>query len=182
LTVLSAEKRKEFSNIMLSIHAAERKEACEEGTAKPESSLEREVSEIRYRLLNLVEDLVLRPDRPRSAAAAAAILAREREEQTRHHNDAAPSLSSSPNAERRTLSSWLMADDAAADQEIEEAIRASLQEFNVANSPAATILEQVEQQQRRDDAPREWACPACTYMNARGWRCAMCRTPRASTL
>lgn len=59
-----------------------------------------------------------------------------------------------------------------ADADMEEAIQASLAEYAVSRSPRSAAEEAL------DEVIGDWACSACTYVNAEGRRCAMCGTAR----
>jgi hypothetical protein len=209
LTRVAAEKRKEFSNTMLSLHMAERKELDEQST-KPDMELGGEVQGFLYRLQSLREDVLHRDDRLRTASARApaallhrrigsndtdVAIATDADAPPRVARDAAR-LSEyrrghSSDTDRAIVGSMAasVTDDAypsvtgftaASDDALEEAIRASLQEFNAVTSPAASILDQVQRQEEDEmNAPQEWSCVACTFMNTSGRRCAMCRTRRA---
>jgi hypothetical protein len=203
LTRVAAEKRKEFSNTMLSIHMAERKELDEQRT-KPEVELGGDVEGFLHRLQSLREGVLQYDDRPRPPAPlphrrvgsndtdiaiasnvdpprrTARATGRLREHHRGSSNDTDRAVDGGMSASITDDAYPSVANfTAASDDALEEAIRASLQEFNAVTSPAASILEQVQRQEEDTNAPQEWSCVACTFVNARGRRCAMCNTRRA---
>jgi len=57
----------------------------------------------------------------------------------------------------------------------DEAIRESLEGYLAAVSAASGLLDYTSDD---DEADSDWACGACTYVNAGGRQCEMCGTPR----
>ena len=59
---------------------------------------------------------------------------------------------------------------------IEEAIRASLQDFMSSTSPLHALQQELSHSDSDDGL--DWACALCTYVNSTGRHCAMCGTRR----
>lgn len=191
---------------MLSVHMAERKELKEQ-EGRPEMDLGEKVQGLLYRLQSLREEVLHREDRPQAAAREPPTLLHRRTSSNDTDVAVAADANAPPRRTRSTArlrehrrgnssdtdraigGSASVTEDgspfvsdfmAASDDALEEAIRASLQEFNAVTSPAASILEQVQHQEDGGNATQEWACVACTFVNTSGRRCAMCRTRRAA--
>lgn len=152
LTAATAEKRKEFSNLMVTILAKEKKRMEKEG-AYSGTFLASGKKKNRDRKITLpLENL----DGP--------ILS---------DDDGTELPGSTSNNSDNAI------DDENSKEEIEAAIRASLARF-MANTGELDVLN-VESDNGESDAEHtqgDWSCSACTYVNSQGTRCAMCGTGR----
>lgn len=147
LTVVASEKRKEFSNVMIGILVAEQQEEEEE----TEGSGKEKKSRSQRRLIpGLLDDIVA--------------VARD-----------VPTLTGTPNEVDESSEETARPLSQAEDNEMEEAIRASLEAF-VATMDHQEMVD--ESDRMMEELTSDWACSACTYMNSGGRRCAMCGTGR----
>jgi len=165
LTAITAEKRKDFSNIMIRIHVQEMREA--QGIDdKQDSKKKKRKKSSRRRMRGILDDftLSLATNQPTIEAATGA---------------AAAGTDTSDGGGEADTPTFATAVNSALENEFEEAIRASLQDFmaSVGNRPAGGAEGDGE---GNDEEDTDWACSACTYMNSRGRVCEMCGTTRAS--
>jgi hypothetical protein len=126
LTAVTAEKRKEFSNVMINILLEEQKDANRE-----------KKKEMRGAATQLAGGGL----------------------------DTIVGLASRVNVDR--LVSRTESDES------DDAVRESLQEF-LTNTGSGFLYEYTSDED--EDAYADWACSACTYVNAGGRRCDMCGT------
>lgn len=151
LTAATAEKRKEFSNLMVTILAKEQKRIRKEEADTKRAfrtnwkrNPRRENTDLS---LEDLDELILSYD----------------------GGSALPgSIGSSDNA----------IGDESSKEEIEAAIRASLARFMINTGELDVLNVDSDDGEDAKDTRGEWSCCACTYINCQGFRCAMCGTTR----
>jgi hypothetical protein len=137
LTTATSEKRRAFSNLMLTILVNERK--TQDGSSSDVLARWKKKSRPKKRLPSGILDSIV------------GVAAADNDDEN-NNGDRGSSTES----------------DGETAGELEAAIRASLDEFE-ANVGALDVLN-VD----NNDAPSDWPCQACTYVNSSGRRCAMC--------
>lgn len=163
LTTITAEKRKEFTNLMLSIHMTERKEQGEGGEGKPSKKKRKKRRKKKMRgLLNDVNLAIAQESNQASTTLPVAI-------------EAGGGTDEAVAAVAAATGPTLVMQNNEQDNEMEEAIRASLEDFMASTGGR----EGLELEDEQDGG--EWACGACTFMNHTGSarRCEMCGTARS---
>ena len=154
LTVAASEKRKEFSNAMISIHTAEKKEfdfyASPESKSQGKKKRRSRDKTIPGILGDAQNDATVETPRLVTSDTATTLQTQE---------------TSTP--QERNLE----------EDELEEAIRMSLADM-AASGSADTVRGSMDAAEYGYEQTRDWACSACTFVNSQGRHCAMCGTAR----
>lgn len=148
LTAATAEKRKEFSNLMITI------------LAKEKGRVQKEESNSNGAFLTFNNENAGRMTTPNDSNVVLS-----------HHDDAELHVPRSDNNDH------VIGDDSSK-EDIETAIRASLAQFLRNTGELDVLDIDNESTEDADDAHSDWSCFACTFVNAQGPRCAMCGTKR----
>lgn len=152
LTASATEKRKEFSNLMIRILVSDRRDTQQDSMTAVETVENIRKSRKARTLPSLLERITSGVDTNSSSDGS---------------RTPTIAISSHPRPDE--------------DEEMEEAIRASLEEFMTGSnrSPAMIEVDSPEAIADNERLAGDWACAACTYVNISGIRCAMCGTRRS---